>query len=132
MDIAVTFNTFVEWIKQLWTKIDIKSWADNIGGSSSDAVQAAIYFGGGFAVGFLFKKYFKFLFLSALLAVVVILFLQHNKVLDIDWEACKVLLGFDPTADIGMLLDSLFDWIKGNLMVVISSSVGFLIGCKLG
>ena len=52
------FEAVVIWLKALWSKVNVNKWAEDIGGSSSDAVHAAIYFGMGFAVGFLFKKYF--------------------------------------------------------------------------
>jgi uncharacterized membrane protein (Fun14 family) len=132
MDAAGTFNSFIEWLKGLWDKVNIKEWAENIGGTSSEAVQAAIYFGGGFAIGFLFRKYFKFVFFSLLTAIILILLLEYNKVLDIDWEALNVLLGFEPSADLGIVLNTSFDWIKNNLIIFISSVVGFLIGYKLG
>lgn len=132
MEVASTFSSVVDWLKDLWDKINIKEWAEKIGGTSSEAVQAAIYFGVGFAVGFLFKKYFKFLFFSLAIAVVLVLVLQYNKVLDIDWEALNILMGFEPTADVGTMMNSLFDLIKANLLVFVSSVVGFLIGYKLG
>lgn len=132
MDISSTFQSFIEWIKEIWNKINIKEWAEQVGGTSSEAVQAAIYFGSGFAIGFLFKKYFKFIFSCIFVAAIVILILEYNKVLDIDWQAFNLLVGFEPTSDIGVLLNSLFDWIKNNLIIFISSIVGFLIGYKLG
>ena len=132
MDVAGTFGSIIDRLKELWEKINIKEWAEKIGGTSSDAIQAAIYFGVGFAVGFLFKKYFKFLFFSLSIAVILILVLQYNKVLDIDWEALNILLGFEPTADVGSIMNSMFDWIKANLLIFVSSAVGFLIGYKLG
>lgn len=132
MDIAGTFNSFIEWLKALWAKINIQEWADSIGGSSADAIRAVIYFGIGFAVGFLFKRYFKFLFWSAAIAFVLIVFLHYNKILDIDWQALNVFLGLEPTADFGVLLNGAFEWIKVNLLISISSAVGFLIGYKLG
>ena len=132
MELTSNFQSFVDWIKELWNKVNIKEWAESVGGSSAEAVQAAIYFGVGFAVGFLFKKYFKFLFATLFIAVVFILLLEYNKVLDIDWQALNVLVGFEPTADVGVVLNSTFDWIKANLIVFVSSAVGFLIGYKLG
>ena len=126
------FETVIIWLKALWDKVNIKQWAEDIGGSSSEAVQAAIYFGMGFAVGFLFKKYFKFVFFTLLSAVILILILQYNQVLTIDWTALNVLLGFEPSADIGIILNSTFDWIKQNLITFVSCAVGFLIGYKLG
>lgn len=132
MDVNGTFNSLIEWIKELWAKINIKEWSENIGGSSADAIRAVIYFGAGFAVGFLFKRYFKFLFWSIVIALVLICFLQYNKILDIDWQSLNVFLGLEPTADLGVLLNGIFEWIKVNLLIFISSAVGFLIGYKLG
>lgn len=126
------FASFVEWIKGIWDKINIKEWAESVGGSSAEAVQAAIYFGVGFAVGFLFKKYFRFIFFVLLVSIVIVLFLQYNKILDIDWEALNILMGFEPAADIGAMLNSMFAWIKANLIISIASAAGFLIGYKLG
>ena len=132
MDVATTFNTFIQWLKELWDKINIKEWAESVGGSSAEAVKAAIYFGVGFAVGFLFKKYFKFVFFCLLVSIILVLILEYNKILDIDWEALNVFLGFDPSADAGIMLNSLFDWIKTNIVIFVASVVGFLIGYKLG
>ena len=130
--VANKFETFVSWIKSLWVNVDVKQWAEDIGGSSSEAVQSAIYFGMGFAFGFLFKKYFKFVFFTLLTSIILILILQYNQVLNIDWQALNVLLGFEPAADIGIILNLTFDWIKQNLITFISCAVGFLIGYKLG
>lgn len=130
--VASKFETVVAWLKALWAKIDIKQWAQDIGGSSSQAIHAAVYFGIGFAVGFLFKKYFKFVFFTLLSAAIFILVLEYNNVLEIDWKALNVLLGFEPTADVGVFLNTTFDWIKQNLITFISCTVGFFIGYKLG
>lgn len=126
------FEVFIAWLKNLWAHVNIKQWAEDIGGSSSQAVQAAIYFGIGFAIGFLFKKYFKFVFFMLLTAILFVLFLEYNKVLEIDWQALNVLLGFEPSADVGVVLNTAFDWVKQNLIIFVSSTVGFLIGYKLG
>jgi uncharacterized membrane protein (Fun14 family) len=126
------FEVFVTWLKDLWAHVNVKQWAEDIGGSSSQAVQAAIHFGIGFAIGFLFKKYFKFVFCTLLTAIIFILFLEYNKVIEIDWQALNVLLGFEPSADVGVILNTVFDWIKQNLITFVSSTVGFLIGYKLG
>jgi len=132
MDIAGVFNSVIEWLRDVWNKINIKEWSESLGGTSSEAVHAAIYFGVGFAIGFLFKKYFKLVFFSLLFAVLIILLLQYNRILDIDWEAFNVLLGFEPAADAGVMMNTLFDWVKANFIISISSLVGFLIGYKLG
>ena len=126
------FYTAVDWIKTFWDKIDIKGWAEDIGGGSAEAVEAAIYFGSGFAIGFLFKKYFKFILGTLVIAIILIKVLEYNMVLEIDWEGLNVFMGFDSAADFNTILNDIFSWIKDNFIVFISSVVGFLIGYKLG
>jgi len=132
MDIAGAFQSFIEWLQGLWDSIDIKGWAESVGGTSAEAIHAAVYFGGGFAIGFLFKKYFKLLFFFLLGFILITLLLEYNNIITIDYARFNVWLGFEPTADIGSILNATFDWIKENLLVFISSVVGFLIGYKLG
>lgn len=132
MDINQNFNSIVGWIKEIWNKINIKQWAESIGGSSAQAVEAVIYFGIGFAFGFLFKKHIKTIIFSVLLSVFWIWFLQYNKILLIDRQALNVFLGFQPSADINIIFNSIFEWVKINIISVISGLVGFLVGCKLG
>jgi uncharacterized membrane protein (Fun14 family) len=132
MDISGAFQSFIEWLKGLWQSIDIKGWAESVGGSSAEAVQAAIHFGVGFAVGFLFKKYFKMVFFFLLSYIFITFFLEYNKILFIDWPRLNEILGFEPTTDVGGILNTTFDWIKANLLIFVSSLVGFLFGYKLG
>jgi len=126
------FTVAVDWMKNLWDKIDVKGWAQSIGGGSAEAVEAAIYFGSGFAIGFLFKKYFRFLITCLLVSIILIKILEYNMILEIDWEGLNVFLGFDSTADFNTILNDSFAWIKANLIVFVSSVVGFLVGYKLG
>jgi len=126
------FTVVIDWLKNLWDKIDIKGWAQSIGGGSAEAVEAAIYFGSGFAIGFLFKKWFKFLAFCFIVAIVLIKILEYNMVLEIDWEGLNVFLGFDSTADFNTILNDSLAWIKANLIVFVSSVIGFLVGYKLG
>ncbi|MFH1644638.1 MAG: FUN14 domain-containing protein [bacterium] len=95
-------------------------------------MEAAIYFGSGFAIGFLFKKYFKFVLLTLVASIILIKILEYNMVLEIDWEGMNVLMGFDSAADFNAIVNDIFSWIKNNFIIFISSVVGFLVGYKLG
>jgi uncharacterized membrane protein (Fun14 family) len=116
-------------VKGWWQSLNIDEWFD---ASSADAIQVAICFVSFFAVGFLFKKYLKFLFMCLLMTFLIIKGLEYYKVLDIDWEAMNRLLGFQPQATIGTIANSIVEWVKLHLVVSISSGLGFLIGYKLG
>ena len=116
-------------VKGWWQSLNIDEW---FGASSADAIQVAICFVSFFAVGFLFKKYLKFIFMCLLMTFLIIKGLEYYKVLDIDWEAMNTLMGFQPQSTIGTIANSMVEWVKAHLVVSISSGLGFLIGYKLG
>lgn len=116
-------------IKSWWSTVDLEKI---FGESSSEAVHVAICFVSFFAVGFLFKRWLKFIFVSLLLTIAIIKGLEYQKILDIDWEALNVFLGLEPAATIGTIATNLFEWVKAHVVITIAATLGFLIGCKLG
>ena len=132
MSVATAFAGAGDWVKGQWEKINVEELSNSLGDSSSDAVQVAIYFVSGFAVGFLFKKYLKFVITCLVVAFLLIKGLEYYKVLDVDWQAFNTLLGFEPDATFGSMISTWLEWTKSHLLIVISSAVGFLIGYKLG
>lgn len=122
-------NGVKEAAESWWDKLDLEKW---FGESSADAVQVAICFVSFFAIGFLFKKYLKFIFLCLLVSALVIKGLEYYKILDIDWEAFNTFLGLEPTATISSVGNMIVEWVKTHVVITISSIVGFLIGYKLG
>lgn len=131
MAIMDTLSYYAETIRTYWQTFDFKQWSENMAGSSAEALQAAVFFGGAFAVGFLFKKYFKFLFGSLFMAFIIIKVLEHNLLITIDWAGVNALVGLEPTADLTTISSIIFAWIKANIILFVSGSVGFLIGYKI-
>jgi len=125
-------NSFTDNIKQFWQNLDLKKWAQDVGGSSAEAVQAAVFFGLSLAIGFLFKKYFKFVFVCLIVAAFIIKGMEFTKLLTIDWDAIKTMFGLSSSSDFNGTLNLGFEWIRKNLLLFISSVVGFLVGYKLG
>ena len=132
MAVAEYINVVFASIKKFWNELDIKKWSENIGGSSAEAVEAALYFVLSFASGYLFKKYFKIVFISLIVTVFVIKALEYGHFLTIDWMAIKTFLGLDGASDFNTIVNRCFDWIKDHLLLFISAVVGFLVGYKLG
>lgn len=132
MAVAEYFSAFAENVKSFWQGLDMKKWAESIGGSSAEAVMAAVFFGLSLAIGFLFKKYFKFVFVCLLVSAFIIKSLEVAQLLTIDWTAVQTLLGMKSATDFNTLLNIWFMWIRNNLLLFISSVVGFLVGYKLG
>ena len=88
----------VKSVKDWWAGLNLEQW---FGESSSDAIQVAVCFVSFFAVGFLFKKYLKTIFLCLIVSFLIIKGLEYYKILDVDWEAFNTLLGLEPTATFG-------------------------------
>ena len=132
MNTVSVWNSAADWIKIQWDKINIEQWAKDLGDSSSDAVQVSICFVSGFAIGFLFKKYLKFVFSCIIVAFIAIKFLEYHAILDINWQALNTLLGFEPNVTFGSMVNIWLDWAKAHWLIVVSSLVGFLLGYKLG
>jgi|SRR5579862_4441888 len=125
-------NSFLESVKKNWQELDLKKWTESIGGSSSEAVQAAVYFGLSLAIGYLFKKYFKFIFVCLFVAAFIIKAMEFSQLLVIDWATIKTMLGLSSSSDFNSTLNLFFAWVRSNLLLFIASVVGFLVGYKLG
>ena len=70
MSLSHSINTVFETMKTYWNKIDLKKWSQEIGGSSAEAVHAAMYFVLAFGLGFVLKKYFKYLISGLVIAII--------------------------------------------------------------
>ncbi|MBM3893151.1 hypothetical protein FJ365_01980 [Candidatus Dependentiae bacterium] len=130
--IASGASGMIDTVKQFFTNFDLKQWAEKIGGSSAEAIQAAVYFGLCFAIGFLFKKHFKHIFMCLVFSAFVVLGLDYLGMIMIDWPAIKAALGISAGVDLNILVTRFFDWVKEQLLLFIASVVGFFVGYKLG
>lgn len=132
MAIMDMFNNAISWIKNFWDNLDLQKLSENIGGTSSEAVLAAIYFGLSFAIGILLKKYLKFLFGCVVCSIILIKVMEYNTLVTINWADFATVFGFGQEVNFNSISNQFFDWIKNNVLLFISSTVGFLIGYKLG
>ena len=133
---AVSLETYltslIENVKKFWTELDLKKWSESVGGSSSEAVQAAVYFSLSLAVGFLFKKYFRILFACLIITAFMLKACESANFITIDWIAIKTYFGVTPATDFTAVTNAWFAWIRSNLLIFVSSVVGFMVGYKLG
>ena len=132
MAITEMVTTSIESIKNFWNSFDLRTIAERIGGSSSEAILSTVYFGIFFAVGILFKKYFKFFFSCIFVSAILIKLMEYNGLLTINWAEAQVFIGISSTQDINAIINELFLWGKTNVFLLGASVIGFLIGYKLG
>lgn len=98
-------------------------------------LEIAIYAGIGFLVGFLFKKYLKYILLLILFVVSLVILEQFDLLhTNINWAKIQELFNMQQPAEVfnSQVLSSYIAWAKANFVVVFSASVGFLLGLKLG
>jgi len=126
------FSSVITTIKNAWNNLDLKQLSEKIGGNSSEAVQAALYFGIAFAAGFFFKKYFKFLFACLVVSLVLIKAFEYNNLLAIDWAGFKNFVGMTKGMGINAFISAQLAWIKAHVLLFVAAVVGFLIGYRLG
>lgn len=134
MAVGESISSVIEIAKNFWQNFDIQKWAETVGGSSAEAVVAAAYFFLSFGTGFIFKRYFKYLFICLIFTVFVIKAMEYKEFMIIDWDSVEQWLGWNQGQpfSLGTVSDLFFAWLKDHLLVAIASFVGFLIGYKLG
>lgn len=127
-----SFNQLMTNVKTWWQEFDLRGLSTKIGGSSAEAVQAAICFGVAFVSGIFLKKYFKFLLAVAVVLAIALKFLEYNSCITINWEMIKTSLGIVEPFDFNYMIKIAFVWVKQNILLTVAISIGFLVGYKLG
>jgi uncharacterized membrane protein (Fun14 family) len=132
MSFSTTVNGIFDAIKTNWQKVDLKKWSQDIGGSSAEAVHAALYFVLAFGVGFTLKKYFRYLVSGLFLAIILIKLLEYNGILSINWSQLRALTGVGSAADLNTVANAFIAWVKNNIFLFGASVIGILLGYRLG
>ncbi len=114
---------FKVWVLDWFTRLDL---------STAKILELLTYFGVGFFVGFLLKKYFKYIFIAILILGLGLFILQNSNIISIDWVKIRQLTGVSPEDTLGSLFQIYLDWIKQNLLIIITGFVGLLVGYKIG
>lgn len=114
------------------SKIWIQDWFNKLDISTSKMLELLAYFGVGFFVGFLLKKYFKYIFIAILILALSLFVLQNINVVSIDWMKIRQITGVSPEDTIGSLFQVYLEWVKQNILIISTGFVGLLIGYKIG
>lgn len=102
--------------------------------SKDKLIELGLYLGIGFISGYLIKKYSQYV-VSLVVLIIGLVVLQQLDLLMITVNADKVrsLLGiYPPTTVDASLLTTYWEWVRLNFSIVLSFSIGFLCGLKVG
>jgi len=102
--------------------------------SKSIIIDVALFFGLGILVGYFLKKYGQYV-VVLLFLIAALIVLQYMNVLqiNINWVLIQDTLGIAHTnVPAGASLMALYwEWVKINVAIVLSFSIGFLIGLQI-
>ncbi len=93
-----------------------------------------LYLGIGFVVGFLLKRYSNAIFII-LGCIVILILAQQFELLNVTvyWNKIQSILGYQELEPVeGSLVSAYWLWMKTNIVLVVSFSIGFLFGIHLG
>lgn len=102
--------------------------------TKSRLLEMGLYLLVGFIVGFLLKKYSRFVFATAIIIILLIVLHQLNILtLSINWAQVRETLGIQTSSATpdASWLNIYWEWVKANVALVLSFSVGFLVGLRL-
>lgn len=121
------------WLETAKEKLDVEGTMSRFNLTKERVFEIALYLGIGFISGFLFKKYGKYL-LIVVLTLVGLAILQQFGFVDfaIKWDRIQGLQQIPATTMDASIWTVYWDWIKTNIVVVISFVIGFLVGYKVG
>lgn len=123
--------TVVGNISKVAQRFDIEGFSRRIGGSSAHIVEGVIYFGIGFIIGALSRRYFKFFFMLGLTTFLALKWFEYNNVITVDWAALYGLIGLESGHEPQYYIQLFFTTIKQNMVSVALLTLGFLFGNKL-
>lgn len=128
---------FVERVKEgintLVSNPTIEGFLQRMGLTANEAGNCILLSGAAFAIGFIFKKYFKFALGCAMVVAVFGSILYSNNIIIVDWPAFKAFTGVDPrNADVNFVFVYLVEQAKLHIVAAVAMLSGFVAGYKLG
>lgn len=100
--------------------------------SSEHVTELGVAAALGFALGFFIKKFGRPVIVLFIFMMLGVLVLQHADVVIVDWAKIKNFIGIAPVVPFNAVAESWYVWVKEHAEVVVSGTVGFLIGYKIG
>ena len=120
------------WIEQLKETFDLGKLSASLDLSFNGFMHLLMYLCAGFFVGFFFKKFMYYLFMSCLISIGILYLFNILNIVVIDIVKLKSLFGISPTDTVQSLSALYLYWMKNNIPLIVSATVGFIIGYKVG
>ena len=103
---------------------------NSLRGMNFNWIQMGVFFSIGGLSGFLFKKYFKTVFVWSICGLGLVAALEYAGLISIDWGTVQGLIGVAPTQDFDNVIQSWFAWSQVNMSLIVCGTIGFIFGYK--
>jgi len=123
---------FVDKVKAWFANLEI---AQKLELHKYSLLEMGAYFVAGLVFGVVIKKYLKYILLLVLFVVAAILLEQFDMVsFSVNWAKIQELFSIKTAAPImdATLVEQYWQWVKANAWIVLSATLGFVAGLKLG
>ena len=120
----------------LWEKVKAnfqpEIWVKKLDLSWDNVLVYIEYFLGGFAAGFILKRYLISILIITIGVIVILYGLQYLGITTINWNHAYTYLGLPQNTTLSSLIWKIITWLKNHIMVSIFCFLGFIIGYKIG
>ena len=130
----LAFRQALSWAN-LWfqsMQLQFMDWWQNLDLTPFKIIEISSYLASGFIVGLLLKKYLRSVLIFAILFSGLVWLLGVFDLIVINWNQAQNFVHIAPDDTLGTIYTSFMFWVKANLIMVVSSLIGLVIGCKVG
>ncbi len=125
-------NVETGWFDKLKNSLQFDQLAEKLNISSHKLLDMALFFGIGFFIGFLWKRYANYVIASIFFIALLILLNQLEIItVTINWVKIQDCCGIRPVASDPDVISMLWQWAKENLLIIFSFIIGFCFGAKV-
>ncbi len=126
-------ETVIAWLDEAIKKMQIDEYLAKVGLTSHVLAQGVVFAGIACAIGFFFKRQFKFIIGWFIVTGAIYWILSYNNLMTVDWAGVRQFLGVSlEQTEVKTVVASLWCWITSNIFVVICTSIGLFLGYSIG
>ena len=113
-------------------KSQLEIWFHNLNFSSLDFIRFTSFFGAGFLLGLLFKRWSRYIVLAALALAIALSLLYGFSIVTINFITIQRLTGLQNIRNLNSIFLVLINIVQKYTLELGCSGIGFIIGFKTG
>ena len=125
-------NVQIGWFDKLKSSFQWDTLKQKLNLSPNKLLDIAFFFGIGFLIGFLWKRYAHY-FIAAIIFITLLIVLYQLEIIfiQINWSKIQECCGITSVGPHVDFISLLIAWAKVNFLILISFILGFCFGAKV-